>query len=194
MSSSLEALIPELQQPARELFNVASYAGVRPQITSTLRTHSEQARLYKRFLAGNSKYPAAAPGTSAHEYGYAFDMIVNGDQNQFDLGTVWKSWGGVWHESDNIHFEYPGFIPGPAEPVGLDLSVSSEYAPGGIAGLANTLSGFFPHFGTVQLYEDILHAMHLSQPEVHYYFQHPTEFFRDAFKLGFFTGFPFPTF
>lgn len=111
MSTSIEALIPELQAPCRELLAIAGAAGVQPRITSTLRSHSEQARLYRRFVNGKSKYPAAPPGSSAHEFGYAFDMVVVGDENQDDLGQVWGSWGGVWGPNDPIHFEYPGFSP-----------------------------------------------------------------------------------
>ena len=112
MSSAIAALIPELQPWARQLLALADSAGVVPRITSTLRTHSEQARLYTKFLNGNSAYPVAPPGQSAHEAGYAFDMVVNGIDNQYDLGQVWGQWGGIWHPSDNIHFEYPGFVPG----------------------------------------------------------------------------------
>lgn len=112
VSTAIEALIPELQQACRDLVQLAGSAGVQPKITSTLRSYGEQVRLYKRYISGNSAYPAAAPGTSAHEFGYAFDMVVTGSDNQQDLGSVWTSWGGVWHPSDNIHFEYPGFTGG----------------------------------------------------------------------------------
>lgn len=111
MGASLEALIPELQEPAGALYDLAARAGVQPRITSTVRTRAEQSRLYRRFLSGGSAFPAAPPGLSAHEYGYAFDMVVAGEENQFDLGAVWQSWGGVWSSKDFVHFEYPGFKP-----------------------------------------------------------------------------------
>jgi len=93
--------------------DLAGAAGVQPRVTSTLRSHSQQAHLYKRYLAGLSRYPAAPPGTSAHEFGYAFDMLVIGDDNQNDLGSVWQAMGGKWGgpNRDPIHFEYPGFSP-----------------------------------------------------------------------------------
>ncbi len=110
MSTSIDALIPELQDGARQLLALASRAQVNPQVTSTLRSNFEQKRLYERYLRGESRYPAAPPGTSAHEYGWAFDLLVAGEQNQYDLGQVWQSWGGVWGGSkDPIHFEMPGF-------------------------------------------------------------------------------------
>lgn len=146
MSTSIDALIPELQQPCRDLVNLAGGAGVQPRITSTLRSHSEQTALYKRFLAGNSAYPAAPPGRSAHEFGYAFDMVVVGSENQNDLGTVWRNWGGVWDRSDVIHFEYPGFVP-PEQDPGLQQSwqeqIASMFAPFALS-LAQMLAEAFP--------------------------------------------------
>jgi D-alanyl-D-alanine carboxypeptidase-like protein len=126
VSSAIEALIPELQQPCRDLVDLAGAAGVQPRITSTLRSHSQQASLYKRFISGNSAYPAAPPGRSAHEFGYAFDMIVAGSENQTDLGSVWRSWGGVWGPNDAIHFEYPGFDPDSASEVVLPQSTAES--------------------------------------------------------------------
>ena len=122
MSSAIEALIPELQPWCRQLLAIADQAGVQPRITSTLRSSSEQKRLYAKYLAGNSAYPVAPPGSSAHEAGYAFDMVVNGLDNQYDLGAVWGSWGGIWHPSDDIHFEYPGFVPGVSTPAAPNLA------------------------------------------------------------------------
>jgi len=122
VSASISALIPELRPFARQLLVVAGQAGLQPRITSTYRSHAEQARLYRRFLSGNNPYPVAPPGSSAHEAGYAFDMMIAGSPSQMesdhnDLGHVWESWGGVWggHFKDPIHFEYPGFTPPPAE-------------------------------------------------------------------------------
>lgn len=144
MSSSLAALIPELQQPAAALVDLASRAGVQPRVTSTLRTHSEQNRLYQRFLAGNSAYPAAPPGRSAHEFGYAFDMVVIGSENQNDLGSVWQSWGGVWGPSDAIHFEYPGFqAPSGPVPQSTAESILSIPAPFSLTA-AQLLAEAFP--------------------------------------------------
>ncbi len=102
------SLIPELQPYARELVRAAGAAGLQPRVTSTRRTYSEQARLYRRHLAGLSPYPAAPPGHSAHEYGWAFDMVCN---DLVSAGTYWQSLGGVWGGpiGDDVHFEYPGF-------------------------------------------------------------------------------------
>lgn len=112
--SLLDTLIPQLQPWAHALYDLGVQAGVRPTITSALRTYAQQESAYKAFVEGRSRYPAAPPGTSAHEYGYAFDMVVASSVDQNDLGTVWKSWNGVWGgdfgQKDPIHFEFPGFV------------------------------------------------------------------------------------
>jgi hypothetical protein len=116
VSASIGSLIPELRPFARELLLVVARAGIQARITSTRRSRREQTFLYNRFLAGQNPYPVAPPGTSAHEFGYAFDMMLQEDPASMesdlgDLGKVWESWGGVWggRFNDPIHFEYPGF-------------------------------------------------------------------------------------
>jgi hypothetical protein len=110
MASSLRDLIPELYPYASALVDAASSAGYSPRVTSTVRTHSEQARLYRDFLArGKTGLPAAPPGTSAHEYGWAFDCIFSPYEGLAEGGKYWRSLGGVWFPSDPVHFEYPGF-------------------------------------------------------------------------------------
>ncbi len=112
MSASLDALIPELIPYARDLVDAAGAAGLQPRVTSTRRSYADQKRLYNRHLAGLSPYPAAPPGHSAHEYGWAFDMIVSPLSALADVGDYWEQNGGVWggHIGDDVHFEYPGFL------------------------------------------------------------------------------------
>ncbi|SRR6266849_8409874 len=113
MSASLHSLVPELRPFAIALVDVAGRAGLQPRVTSARRSHAEQARLYRRYLAGQNPYPVAPPGTSAHEFGFAFDLAITpmADSNLADLGKVWTGWGGVWggQFDDPIHFELPGF-------------------------------------------------------------------------------------
>ena len=98
---SLDSLHPALLPYAREL--VRLYPAV--QITSVLRSRSEQTRLYRRYLAGHSQYPAAPPGSSYHEYGRAWDMVAPGDV-LVALGRIWQQWGGTWGGArDPIHFQ-----------------------------------------------------------------------------------------
>jgi len=131
VSASLQSLIPELIPAAYDLLNVASDAGLQPRVTSTRRSYAEQKRLYNRFLAGQSQYPAAPPGKSAHEFGYAFDVVVSPMDYLPALGDEWIQAGGVWHASDPIHFEYPGFVAVSAEQdVGADLGLFQPVAEG----------------------------------------------------------------
>ena len=109
MSADILSLIPELQPFAQALVDLGGRAGVQPRVTSTLRSNSQQQRLYASYLRGESHYPVAPPGTSAHEFGYAFDMVADSTEDLLDLGTVWTQWGGIWSPTDEVHFEYPGF-------------------------------------------------------------------------------------
>ena len=115
-----EDLIPELQGPAKDLVDACGSAGLLPKVTSTRRSHQAQVRLYRRWQSGLSPLPAAPPGTSAHEFGYAFDLVVSPWEALADVGYTWESWGGVWGgEKDPVHFQYPGFVPPPVETTGL---------------------------------------------------------------------------
>ena len=106
-----EDLIPDLREPAAALLQAAGADGLLPQVTSTRRTRSAQERLYRRWQSGLSPFPAAPPGTSAHEYGYAFDMVVSPLEALADVGYTWEAWGGLWGgDRDPIHFQYPGFV------------------------------------------------------------------------------------
>src|SRR5215468_9724699 len=100
-----------MQEAARALVDAAGAARLNPRVTSTLRSHAEQERLYRRYLQGLQPLPVAPPGSSAHEFGYAFDMIVSPMEALTDVGATWQSWGGKWggQFSDPVHFEYPGF-------------------------------------------------------------------------------------
>lgn len=100
--SSLSQLQPWLRPYAEALVNLAP--GV--VITSVGRSYSMQRLLYRRYLAGQSKYPAAPPGTSLHEQGRAFDLHAP-DAVLEQLGRIWESWGGRWGArfNDPIHFE-----------------------------------------------------------------------------------------
>jgi hypothetical protein len=75
------------------------------QLTSTLRSRSEQAQLYAAYLRGESRFPAAPPGRSKHELGLAFDYFAE-PWALAQLGALWQSVGGTWGgDRDPIHFE-----------------------------------------------------------------------------------------
>jgi len=100
-------LNPQLRPWAQALFNVATRFELSPRVTSTFRSLDEQRSLYERFLRGESRFPAAPPGMSRHNFGLAFDMQMNSTQGQDFIGRVWESWGGRWggRFNDDIHFD-----------------------------------------------------------------------------------------
>ena len=113
-----EDLIPELQGFAEQLLYAAGAAGLHPRVTSTRRSHQAQVRLYRRYVSGLSPLPAAPPGQSAHEYGFAFDMVVTPFDALEDVGYTWEQWGGVWGGAvDPVHFQYPGFVAPTVAPI-----------------------------------------------------------------------------
>lgn len=104
--NTLKGLDPTVQAYGEFLLMAAQQAGANPRVTSGLRTFAQQAKLYVKYLAGLSPYPAAPPGSSMHEVGRAFDVATANDAYWLPvMGAVWKSWGGRWYASDPIHFE-----------------------------------------------------------------------------------------
>lgn len=104
--ASIRSLQPWLYPWAAALLRVAASQGWHVTVTSCRRSYSQQARLYRAFLAGHSEYPAAPPGHSLHEVGRAFDLAGVSSQLE-QLGAVWESWGGTYGKkfNDPIHFE-----------------------------------------------------------------------------------------
>jgi hypothetical protein len=147
VSQGLDALVPELQPYAKELIRLAGVAGLLPKVTSTRRSHRKQVALYVNYLRGNAKYPTAFPGTSAHEYGEAFDVLVTPYDMLDELGALWQEWGGTWGaRADPIHFELPG------------ASQSHRIGPSThtVAQAADFLLGFAPYLGEVELVASLL--------------------------------------
>lgn len=111
MATNFTSLIDDLRPYAHALVDAAGAAGLLPRVTSTRRSNAEQTRLYRRYLQGLQPYFVAPPGTSPHEYGYAFDLVVSPMWRLSDVGALWESWGGYWggRQADPVHFQYPGF-------------------------------------------------------------------------------------
>lgn len=97
-------LDPSFRPYVEQLLQVARNAGFQPRVTSTRRSRREQEALYARWKAGRNPYPVAVPGTSDHERGMAFDLV---SLDNAPLGALWKSWGGRWSPSDEVHFAAP---------------------------------------------------------------------------------------
>lgn len=106
---TLDGLHPAMRAAAKALVAVAAANGLRPVVTSVRRSKASQARLYRNYLAGRSRFPAAPPGTSKHERGLAFDLVVTPESRLADLGALWESIGGRWggRFGDPVHFEAP---------------------------------------------------------------------------------------
>jgi len=156
MTSAVSALDPAIQPGAIALLEEARQAGLNPQITSTRRTYGEQKRLYEKFLAGASLYPASPPGVGSHEFGWAFDMVVTPMDSLADLGDLWESWGGTWggnwRNPDVIHFELQG-ASAEARRLG-----QAGVAPGGsgsihkaLTGAIDLILGLVPAIGLLEL-------------------------------------------
>ncbi len=148
MSSSLSALVPELEPFARALVDAAGAAGLLPRVTSTRRSTSEQVRLYRRYLEGQTAYPAAPPGTSAHEFGEAFDLLVTPYEALADVGAFWQQMGGTWGaQRDPVHFELPGASLRHKKLSGRLLGPHSH----ALAVAIDIIIGFNPYIGAVEL-------------------------------------------
>lgn len=108
--AAIDAMDPDLRQGMQELLQLCASNGLQARITSTVRTRKQQKYLWDRYSNGNSALPAAPPGHSAHEYGWAFDMVVSPGEYQQTVGGWWVTyWGGDYGgEKDPVHFELPG--------------------------------------------------------------------------------------
>lgn len=153
MAASLNSLVPELRDAAAELVAACAQAGLSPRITSTRRSYAQQKTLYQKFITGRWPYPVAVPGTSAHEFGIAFDMVTEPYDALADAGATWEAWGGVWggRYGDPIHFELPGFKRPQAAPnAAAAPQFASDQAPF-IAKALDFILAFNPAIGVVEL-------------------------------------------
>ncbi len=100
-------LLPRLRPAFEALVRDAQRLDRSARVTSARRRSSEQARLYRRWLAGKSRFPVAPPGKSLHEQGRAIDLIAAPWVLAW-LGRKWESAGGRWggRFNDPIHFEF----------------------------------------------------------------------------------------
>lgn len=104
--ASLRTLDPRLTPIAEEFVRILEANGITVTVTSALRSLDSQQKLYDRYLAGKSKFPAAPPGRSTHGVGIAFDLHL--DPPLYDeAGALWESWGLTWggRFNDPIHFD-----------------------------------------------------------------------------------------
>jgi len=107
--TGLGSLNRALRPYATALLRAARSLNPHATVTSTKRSRKSQAALYRNYVAGRSRFPAAAPGSSKHERGLALDLGGLSAGQLSKLGKLWRSWGGRWGGSfrsrDPIHFE-----------------------------------------------------------------------------------------
>ncbi len=175
MSANLDDLDPGLADAARQLVAAAGAAGLLPQITSTLRSRAEQTRLYRRSQQGLQAYPVARPGYSAHEYGWAFDLIVTPFDAIYDVGYTWRQWGGAWYDNDVVHFELPG-AQAEAKRLGAQITLADQ--PTSIfEDLLNFGIGFIPVVGQVEMAASLMQLFpSLSHNEAVIILANPTKY------------------
>lgn len=106
MAVGLRGLDPTIRPFAEACLKWASLQGVPVTVTSTKRSRAEQAKLYQKFKAGLSRFPANPPGTSAHEYGLAWDSVVPPEYVDW-WTSVREAYGWRVPEGDWIHAEVP---------------------------------------------------------------------------------------
>lgn len=103
MSRSIWSLDPRVRPYFQWLRDTARALGLDPRITSTLRTREEQAALYRRYLAGQNRYPVAKPGSSLHELGLAMDLV---SRDNALLAQYWSYYlNGFWSPKDAVHYD-----------------------------------------------------------------------------------------
>jgi len=185
VGANLDQLDPELKQACLELQQACSDAGLQPTITSTVRTAAQQDFLWKRYKRGNSGgLPAAPVGHSAHEYGWAFDMIVSPTEYQSAVGRAWeREWGGKWGGArDPVHFEFPGASQLAWQLGEQGAQPAASQAPeagGAFYALADFLSSFVPVLGEVQLVNMLVSMLDHNNDIAAWYLNHPAEAVRD---------------
>jgi len=109
--ANLKTLHPQLVPWARWIYAVGKQYDGRLVVTSARRSSRKQAALFDKWQKGQSKIPAARPGSSLHEIGLAFDLARIGIDPLNDpllnwLGQVWEHYGGRHGGSrDPVHFQ-----------------------------------------------------------------------------------------
>jgi D-alanyl-D-alanine carboxypeptidase len=101
---------PRLKHLAQAYVAWLKQNGIGVTVTSVIRSSRLQAQLYDDYIHGRRRLPAAKPGTSKHERGLAFDMVVTPRNYQTAVGLIWEKLGGRWggRFKDPVHFELPG--------------------------------------------------------------------------------------
>lgn len=98
---------PETERAERAFRAGARRRGLTATVTSRRRDIAKQTELYRRWRAKDprQRLPVAFPGTSTHNYGFAFDAVVPGASHA-DLRALAREAGLVWAgPKDPVHFQ-----------------------------------------------------------------------------------------
>ncbi len=122
MAIQLRGLHPGLRPNAEVALSIAAQYGLKPVITSVVRSLADQAKLRAnfdlcvargKFPSGASltpgmscKYPANLPGDSAHNYGLAWDSWVPDEQMEL-WRRIREYCGFTVPDNDLVHAELP---------------------------------------------------------------------------------------
>ena len=100
-------LVPEVAQRLDALLRRARSAGIDARVTSTFRSRAQQEALFRAWIArGRTGLPAAVPGSSTHEYGFAVDIVSSRPEALARLAEcVGLKWAGP---RDRVHFDVWG--------------------------------------------------------------------------------------
>jgi hypothetical protein len=108
ITSRLAGLHPAVRERAELAVEIARAYRVPVTVTSGFRSFSDQDYLWRRYLAGQSRYPAVPAGRSAHNYGLAWDSTTS-PRYQAWWTAVREALGFQVVPSDIIHAQVPGW-------------------------------------------------------------------------------------
>jgi len=109
--ADLLSLHPEVGRRVAQLRAWSREFGVPFTITSAYRSPADQRRLFAAWLArGRTGLPAARPGWSTHEHGYAIDLVARDAAALRTIVDLAGCAGLVWAgPKDPVHFDVWGF-------------------------------------------------------------------------------------
>lgn len=100
----LGGLHPEVRDRVSRVLERARKERLGVTVTSTFRTRAKQEQLYRAWIArGRAGLPAAPPGYSTHEYGFAVDLVA---EDTPALVAIAECEGLHWAgPGDRVHFD-----------------------------------------------------------------------------------------
>lgn len=179
MSLSLASLADDFRPWAEWIVELAKFADSQARVTSAFRTHEKQKALYELYRQGQSRYPAARPGQSAHEYGYAIDMVFGNLDARDAVRNVWVQYGGNLGNDDEVHFEFPNWRALVSQQSPAEAAPSSALDTSGKEWdqLANLLLSFVPYargiIGIASIASALAEAFGYDQTVAVYYLRNP---------------------